>query len=444
MMQTFGSQTASAPETIETLTALLGVALVVALLARRLRFPYTLALAIVGLAIGLLHLAPTISLDPQVALFIFLPALLFEGAWNIEMPALLANWVVIFLLAVPGLLVALGIAALALHFGAGLPMLAALLLSAIISPTDPIAVIGLLRELGLSSRLRIIIEGESLFNDGTAVASYTIILALLVAAFQSGGHVPTGQIGAILLHGVWLMVGGPLIGIAVGYLISHALGQIEDRLIETTVTFITAYGVYLLADWAQTSGLLAVVTAGLMLGSYGRRIGISRMARDAVDSVWEFMAYVVTSLLFLLLGVHLGVTLMNQEVVPTLWATAGVLVGRAVIVYGCALPYNALARRYARQRPGRRTRGRPLPLPSAWQPLIVLSGLRGALSIALALSLPTTLPQYALYANVVYGVVLVTLLGQGIALRVLLPHWPGGAEHEHGDPRNQTASRPNV
>lgn len=439
---------------VETLTLLAGLALVVALVARGLRFPYTLALAMVGLALGALHALPTVTLQPGVALFIFLPILLFEGAWNMEMSALLANWLLVLLLAGPGLLVAVAVAALALHLGAGFTPLVALLISAIISPTDPIAVIALLRKLGMSSRLRVIIEGESLFNDGVGAAAFTITLALLLVTLPGGGGsgaatVSASQAWGLALRAVWLIVGGPLIGLALGFLVTRALRHIEDRLIETAATFITAYGVYTLAQLAQTSGLLAVVMAGLLLGGYGRRVGISAAAREPVENVWEFASYAVTSLLFLLLGLQIGHALAGQPLAPilqaTLWATLGVVVGRAVIVYGTILPYNALARWLGARRRGHPARGRPGPVPGTWRPLILLSGLRGALSIALALSLPETLPQRGLIQSVVYGVVLVTLLGQGVAMRVLLPRWPGahdGRRASHPSAPSEDPERP--
>ncbi len=226
------------------------------------------------------------------------------------------------------------------------------------------------------------------------------------------------------LAALWLFVGGILIGALTGWLTSRLLRLIEDHLIETAITFIMAYGVYLVADLVGASGILAVVVAGLILGSYGRRVGISHSSHEAVSNAWEFFSYVATSLLFLLLGVQLSH--VAPSALPIIaWATAGVIVGRAVIVYGMVALHNAIARAVSRRHGHRSVRGRPLTTPPAWNPVLLLSGLRGALSIALALSLPASTPYLSQIQDAVYGVTLVTLLGQGIALRFLLPHWPG-------------------
>ncbi|HUY75505.1 MAG TPA: cation:proton antiporter [Ktedonobacterales bacterium] len=419
---------------VETLVALLALALVTALFARRLRFPYTLALTVVGLALGLSHLLPNLRLQPDVVLFIFLPALLFESAWNSELRYLVANWVAIALLAGPGLVIALFVAAAPLHWGAGLPWLVALLLAAIVAPTDPIAVVALLRQLGMSARLRVIIEGESLFNDGVGAAAYTIVLSVLLLTLQARANgaasagVDAGQMAQLAASSAWLLVGGPLIGLAVSFLVTRLLRRIEDRMIEVTITVSVAYGVYLIADALHTSGLLAVICAGLTLGYYGRRYGISHAATEAVNNVWDFIAYVANSLLFLALGAQLGGSSLLGALGPILWAVLGVFAGRVVIVYALLPLHDAFARWLAWRRPHIPARGRPIPVPRGWRPLIALAGLRGALSLALALSLPVTIPQASLIQQVTYGVVLVTLLGQGLSLRALLPHWPGAHE----------------
>jgi len=186
-----------------------------------------------------------------------------------------------------------------------------------------------------------------------------------------------------------------------------------------------AYGVYLLGVFLQTSGLLAVVGAGLVMGSYGRRTGFSDRARRASHDVWEFLAYLANSLLFLFLGVQIGESHLLQALGGIGLALVGVVVGRAAMIYLLLPLYDALARGLAQNEMMKTPSlfARPEPLPRRWRPILLFSGLRGALSVALVLSLPLTLPDRGLLEGIVYGVVLVTLLGQGIGLRVLLPYW---------------------
>ncbi len=404
---------------VKSVFLLLLVTLAVALVARRLRLPYTLVLVVVGLVLGVAHLVPGVELQPETVLFIFLPALLFEGAWSLDFAQLRANWLPIALLAVPGLLLSLGIVALVLHWGLGLGWLTALLVGAIISPTDPVAVLALLRQLGLSPRLRNIVEGESLFNDGVGAAAFVVVLALLPDA---GGSQAASLTGVTLL-GLWQFLGGPLMGAGMGLFAAALLRRVEDPLIETTVTFCAAYGAFLLGQTAHTSGLLAVVVAGILIGSIGRDQHMSETTRLASESVWEFVGYVANSLLFLLVGLQIGATNFAQAIPGILWAVLGVILGRALMIYGFLPGYNQFLKR---RRPAAASFAEPRGIPGGWYPLLLLSGLRGALSLALVLSLPASLPQLALVRGIVYGVVLVTLLGQGIGLRVVLPLWPKG------------------
>jgi CPA1 family monovalent cation:H+ antiporter len=187
-----------------------------------------------------------------------------------------------------------------------------------------------------------------------------------------------------------------------------------------------AYGVYIIADVLTASGLLAVVTAGLILSTYGRRIGISERGREAVDYVWEFTGYLANSLLFLVVGLEIGASSFAGALVPIAWAVCGVVLGRALMIFVLFTLHDAAAARLSHQPAAKRNRGlaRLVALPRRWRPLLLLAGLRGALSLALVLSLPSVVPQVGLLTRIVYGVVLFTLLVQGIGLRFLLPRWP--------------------
>lgn len=419
---------------VELVVLLLVITLFVALISRPLRLPYTLILVVVGLLIGVLPILSQVYFDPNTVLFLFLPALLFEGAWNVDVKLLLADWLPALLLAVPGLLLSVFIVAALVHLGIGLSWLLALLLGAMVAPTDTVAVLSLLRKMGLSERLRAIVEGESLFNDGVAAAVFEIVLAFLlpIADLVIPGNT---SFWAIAIDALWLMFGGLALGLLVGWLVAQLLRVVDDFLIEMTITFCVAYGVYLLGVTLHTSGLLAVVGAGLVMGSYGRRKSMSQRTREATQDIWEFIGYLANSLLFLLLGVQLGASHYLRAIPGALWALLGVVVGRVLTIYLFVPLHDAIASQAARK--ASQQRGvipTPRHIPHTWRPLLVFSGLRGALSIALVLSLPTAMAQRNLLEGIVYGVVLVTLLGQGMGLFVLLPRWQKEASEEESAP----------
>lgn len=281
---------------VETFLVLLLIVFVVAVLVQRIRLPYTVALVAVGflgLRPGFLHA----YLTPDLILLVFLPVLLFEGAYNVPAGRLWQNVLPITLLAVPGVLIGTAVTGTIVHAALGLSWGVALLFGALISSTDPIAVVSLFRELGAPRRLALLVEGESLLNDGAAITLFQIILVVVLTGELS---IAGGVARFIVTVAGALVVGG-----AVGYGGSRLLRAIDNAQIQITATVVAAYGAYLLAETLTFSGAIAVVATALFFGNYGSASGLSPRSVHALSATWEFLGFVANSLIFLLIGIAL-------------------------------------------------------------------------------------------------------------------------------------------
>ena len=239
---------------IETLIIVLVlVATLVAIAVRRIRLPYTVALVLVGLFITIWH-PLAIELTPELILSLFVPPLIFEAAFHLDFGLLRDNLMPILVLAVPGVLLTTLLVGGMVAAGTGLPLATAAVFGALIAATDPVAVVALFRALGVPGRLAVAVEGESLFNDGTAIVVFKIALA----AALSGVFEPM----AGLFDFLRIALGGMVIGLALGWLAAQLIARIDDSLIETTLTTLLAYGAYVVAEQFHVSGVLAVVAAG--------------------------------------------------------------------------------------------------------------------------------------------------------------------------------------
>lgn len=384
---------------VETLLVLLLIVFAIAVIVQRVRLPYTIALVLAGLLdfqTGFRH----ITLTPDLILVVFLPLLLFEGAYNVSAQRLRDNLLPIALLAGPGVLLGMLITGAVVHLLLGIAWGPALLFGALISSTDPIAVVSLFRELGAPKRLALLVEGESLFNDGAAITLFQIVLATIVTgAFGLGGSV---------LNFVVTVLGALVIGAVIGYAGSFLLQRLDHIQVQITATVLVAYGSYLVAERFAVSGAIAVVVAGLLVGNYGAVGGVSLGAIHALGATWEFLGFVANSLIFLLIGIELDPLLLARHIGPIAVAFVGAVVARAIAVYAL-LPWLRGARR----------------IPARFHPAIVWGGLRGAVSLALVLSIPLTIgsrafPERQTLVLLTFGVVGVSLVLQGLSMRPLI------------------------
>ena len=397
--------------TIRVFVALLSVAALTALVVGRLRIPYSVALVLVGIAAGALLPSGAIRVTPELVLLVLLPGLVFEAALRLQLTDLrrTLGWMV--LLAAPGVLISAAIVAVILNLATGLPFELGMVVGAMVAATDPVAVISTFRNIGAPRRLATLVEGESLLNDATAL----VLFAVTVKAIT--GDVSLGETTVTLAV---IVVSSVAIGLAAGWLASRLMALVDDHALELTLSLVAAYGTYILVDALHQSGIIATVVAGVVIGTYGRRVGLGRKALDALDIVWEFIAFLLTAFAFLLVGLAISFGDLVGALPSIAWGLIAILIGRAVVVYGLLGGAARLLRERTRQ----------TAVPLAWLHVMFWAGLRGAVAVAIALSLPEAFPQRALLQEITFGIVLFTLFVQGttaerVVVRVGAVEGPG-------------------
>ncbi|HUO02096.1 MAG TPA: sodium:proton antiporter [Rhizomicrobium sp.] len=381
---------------------LLVVAILVAIVARRLRLPYAVGLVIAGMTLAFSRVNFGIRLTHDIVFDLILPPLLFEAALNLDWRELRRDALPILVMSVLGVLISAAVVVLGLHALLNWALAPALIFGVLIAATDPVTVIALFKDLGIKGRGRLLVESESLFNDGVAAVLFSLALAWTAHRFAGPRQV---ALGVVLLAG-----GGIAIGVTVGVLALLVAGRTGDHLVEIAVTVAAAYGAFLIAENLHCSGVLATVTAGLFIGAVGlrtgnQRFGISHQGREFALEFWEFLAFIANSLVFLLIGLAVShLRFASLGYVPVLVMIALVLLGRAATVYPIALLFHST--RYE--------------IPSREQHLLWWGGLRGALALALALSLPEQMAMRDAIVIATFGVVTFSIVVQGLTMPSLI------------------------
>jgi len=384
---------------IENIEELLLLAAVVAMLARRLRLPYTVGLTLAGIGVALAHFSLHIELTRELIFTALLPPLIFEAALQMHWSELRADAGVIVLMATLGIILAASVAAVGLHYIAGWPWEICIPLALLISATDPVSVIATFKEAGVTGRLRLLVESESLLNDGTVAVLYVVALSVIAGSDVSAGNVAARFFATV--------AGALLCGAVVGGAVMLLVGRTDDHLIEITFSTVGAYGSFLLAEHFGCSGVLATMTTGVLVGNTTILGKFSPKGLEAVASFWEYVGFVANSLIFLLIGVNLVAHHVFTVVSVACLTIILVILGRALAVYGCCAAFVQTKHR----------------VPLFQQHLLVWGGLRGALALALALSLPAALPERDNAISVTFAVVAFSILVQGLTMTPMLRYF---------------------
>src|SRR6202521_5474789 len=375
---------------------LLFVSALVAMLTRRLRMPYTVGLVLAGMGLYFFHFYIKWHLSKDLIFSVFLPPLVFEAALFISWREFKRDLPVVALLATVGVLLATTLTAAGMHYVLNWDWAGAVVFGVLIAATDPVSVIATFKEAGVRGRLRLLIEAESLLNDGTAAVAFVTALGVLAGAH----HGVVSITGMLLLT----MAGGALTGavIAAGFML--LAGRTPDYLVELTFTTLAAYGSFFAAEYWHLSGVLAALTAGLVVGNFRSSALITDSGRQALEPFWEYAAFIANSLIFLLIGAQVAQQHFGGVWLPVIVAIALVTLGRAVAIYPiCAIFF------FSR-----------LKVKRQHQHVLFWGGLRGALALALALAVPPEIPQRDAIITLTFAVVAFSIFAQGLTISPLL------------------------
>lgn len=395
---------------VERIALLLLIVAVIAMVARRVHMPYSVGLVLSGIAFALLPFSPDIRLTKDLIFTVLLPPLIFEAAFYLPWNDLRKQLPLVLTLAVLGVFLSIITTATGMHLLARWDWTTAFIFGAFISATDPVSVIASFREAKATGRIKLIVESESLFNDGTAAVAFVVAVGLLTS------EGPTFRHSAFLF--LFTVAGGIACGAVVAAAIVLLMRNTRDHLIEQTFTMIAAYGSFLLAEQFHCSGVLATLTTGLVVGNIGRLRIISDEGRKAVESLWDFTVFVVTSLIFLLVGMRMAHQNLASVWKEALIAIGAVLASRAIAVYPCCAIFYP-------------TR---LRLNVRYQHVLFWGGLRGALALALALSLPDSMTRREEIIRVTFAVVAFSICVQGSTVAPLLGRLGAISEKAGGAP----------
>lgn len=394
-------------EGVVAVSLLLGVASAAYMFAKRFPIvPFPVLLLLLGVLFSAtnLHELTKIKLEPGLVLFVFLPILLFESAYNFDFREFRKILAPGFILASLGLLISGIIIALGLQLFLQIPFADALLFGCVISSTDPVAVLSIFKQLGIPKRLQLLVDGESFINDATSVVAFRIILPLIGLGGSSLGGVSLSQNDpvALIINNLsnfgYVLIGGVLVGLVFGWLFAELLSLVNNvSVVETTLTIILASLVYIITDhYLKMSGIIAVLAAGLVVGNYGRT-KISPAVVHNLHQVWEFLVYLVTAVIFLLIGSEVQLSAIATNLIPILLGVLLTLVARAVSVYLIGGMYNLLVRKERR-------------IPMGWLHVTNVGGLRGVLPLVVILSLPVDYAHRELFTQITLASVLFTMV----------------------------------
>jgi CPA1 family monovalent cation:H+ antiporter len=388
------------------LGALLLVACLIAMLSRRLGLPYIVGLVVAGFLIALLPNAPEAPLSRDLIFNILLPPLVFEAALQLDWRRFRQELPLTLTLAFFGVGIAAAAVASGMHYLVGWSWIGAGLFGVLIAATDPVSVIAAFREMRCEPRVSMVVEAESLLNDGVAAVGFAVLSSIAAGA--------SPELVSVAPAFAWTLAGGVLFGVAVSVAILLIVGRTEDPLVEITLTTIAAWGSFLLAEHFGASGIISALSAGLVIGSFGPRL-LSEAGRDRVHWAWDYFAFLANSIVFILIGMNVADQPLGELGSAAMAvAIALVLTGRGLSIYPLALLFS-------------RSRWR---LPGAFQHILFWGGLRGALALALALAVPATVPERNAIILTAFVVVAFSILVQGLTMPALVRRSALGGKSE--------------